>query len=313
MFIPPWTVDPRLLAECLDQLRTALSAPVSAIGSTAVTHDRQQVLQSLREVLGAIDRTDLAAAGAVSSFVTEYRPTAQAKVLAELFDSLRHGWRELVTRRLGVPKLLLVQRLLASASPDILKILGREDDENSHSDLIAWLLQPRKAPTVAIPALKQLTKTFSDAATWHSALDAAPTSTISVRREVLVARELGDDRELCRLDLLVSGPGFVLGIENKVWSAEHGGQTSKYWEWMAPLRCLRAGLIVSPSGLAAGSPAFSPVSYLDLVSALLEGATKQSLGPREEIVLASYLKTLARFILPVEFRAMLEAAAEVES
>jgi hypothetical protein len=41
-----------------------------------------------------------------------------------------------VTRILGVDKLLAAKRLLASPSPDLLRILGREDDENSHSDLI---------------------------------------------------------------------------------------------------------------------------------------------------------------------------------
>ena len=105
---------------------------------------------------------------------------------------------------------------------------------------------------------------------------------------------------------MLSGPGFILAIENKVWSQEHSDQTNTYWAWMQPISGRKGGLFLSPSGLTAACPDFKPISYLELVECLLEGAANESLGQAEEIVLASYLKTLAREVIPVEMRAVLE-------
>jgi hypothetical protein len=50
-----------------------------------------------------------------------------------------------------------------------------------------------------------------------------------------------------------------------------------------------------------------------LLAALLEGPAKNSVSSGEEIVLASYLKTLARYILPVEIGSALQAAHAMEA
>ena len=114
--------------------------------------------------------------------------------------------------------------------------------------------------------------------------------------------------DLGRVDITVSGPGFFLAIENKVWSNEPSDQTNTYWHWMEPMRCLKGGLILSPSGMNAVSPQFKPISYLELVSCLVEGAALSPISNSEEIVLASYLKTLAREIIQVEMRAVKDLA-----
>lgn len=315
MFIAPgMNVDVKELRETLDSLRASLDrAPIAFLSAGALGHDRQHITASLKHVLAQLDRIDLTAARALSGLVQEFRPQSQADALRNLFESLREGWRQFITRSLGESKLHSLVELLSSPAPDVLRILGREDDENSHSDLIAWLISPKRAPTIAKHALLALTKTFDMADEWRSRIEAAiAADLVSVRREMLIGRELAGSDDLCRVDIVVSGPGFVLAIENKVWAREHWDQTSLYWSWLEPMTCLRAGVFLSPSGLTASSSQFRPLSYIGLVSALLEGPASSPINAAEEIVLSSYLKTLKRHILPVEIKAAMDAVRATE-
>ncbi len=304
------SIDAQLLRDSLDHLRAALARPFSlpSAPTTALAHDGAALAQRLTALLRHLDAIDLPAVQALSGLVHEYRTEHQTDHLRSMFEGLRRGWQERVRRILGPHQVPVVARLLASPAPDLLHLLGREDDENSHSDLIAWLLTPRRAPVIAPHALRRLAAHLGDDS-WKSAIaDAIATGTLSVRREVVLARELGGGADLARVDLALFGPRFVLAIENKVWSKEHGDQTSTYWRWLEPLKCLRAGLFLSPSGMKAACPEFRPLSYLELVSYLVEGATIAPISHGEEIVLASYLKTLAREIISVELRALRELA-----
>jgi hypothetical protein len=311
--VASWMVDAAALRDTLDRLRTALQSPVSVVKSAGLGHDQTQVTSSLRQILKSLDGVDWTARQVLSGFIRALRSESQSQSLRDLLDGIQEGWRKRVTRILGEEKLVVLHRLLGSPTPDLLRILGREDDENSHSDLIAWLLTPRRAPTVAPFALRRLVSCFENASDWHARIDSAVgADLISVRREMLIARELSVGDDLCRVDIVASGPGFVLAIENKVWSHEHSDQTTTYWEWLEPMSCLRGGLFLSPSGLTATCSNFSAVSYLDLVAALLEGPASRPITPTEEVVLASYLKTLARYIVPVEMRAASAAARAIE-
>ncbi len=308
------SVDAAALKETLDRLRVSLERPaVLILGSGVLGHDRQRITTSVKELLAHIDKTDLSAVQALSGLVREFRPQSQAESLRKLFASLQEGWREFITRSLGKAKLLALYKLLESPTPDLLRILGREDHENSHSDLVAWLLNPKRAPTVAKYALFALTDNLSDAERWRQCIEGAVSADlVSVRREMLIGRELAGSDDLCRVDIVVSGPGFVLAIENKVWAQEHWDQTSLYWTWLEKMSCLRAGLILSPGGLTAASSQFAPVSYIGLLSALLEGPARSDISAAEEIVLSSYLKTLQRYILPVEIKAAIDAVSVME-
>jgi PD-(D/E)XK nuclease superfamily len=308
------TIDPVALRTTLDQLRGALERPMLApsIPTAALMHDRRAVADSLRHVLHRLSSVDLAAIQALSGVVKEYRTERQAGHLREVFAGLQFGWQDRVRQVIGLQKVQLVARLLASPAPDVLRILGKEDDENAHSDLIAWLLNPWKAPVIAPHALRCLVGRLDDD-NWRSRVaDAVVTGSLSVRREVVIAREFGNGDDLARVDVTISGPGFIFAIENKVWSHEHGDQTRTYWDWMEPMRCLRGGLFLSPSGMTASCSEFKAISYLELVSCLIEGASIAPISDSEEIVLASYLKTLARKIIQVEMRAVKELAARME-
>ncbi len=308
------TVDAGVLRSTLDRLRGALdrSQAMPSIPTSALVHDRKAVADSLRFIIGRLGAMDLTAVQAMSGVMREYRTAHDAGKLREVFSSLQRGWQERVRRVLGIDKVPIVARLLASPAPDLLGILGKEDDENAHSDLIAWLLNPRKAPVVAPHALRRLAARL-DHDHWRSRIaDAVATDSLSIRREVKIAREFGDGSDLDRVDITISGPGFIFAVENKVWSREHGDQTQTYWSWLEPMRCLRGGLFLSPSGMTASCSEFKPVSYLELVSCLVEGPSIAPISNSEEIVLASYLKTLAREMIQVEMRAVREIATGME-
>jgi hypothetical protein len=304
------TLDAYALRRTFDDLRRALEnpTPLSGVATGALVHDRAAVAKSVKHILERLDTVDLKAVRALSGVVREYRTEHDANKLRDVFARLRSGWEERVLRILGVDRVPVVARLLSSPAPDVMRILGREDDENAHSDLIAWLLTPRKAPVIAPHALRLLVSRLEGDEWKARVADAVATDSISVRREVVIAREFGDGNDLSRVDITVSGPGFFLAIENKVWSHEHADQTLAYWHWMQPMRCARGGLILSPSGMNAASSQFKPISYLELVSCLVEGASIAPISNSEEIVLASYLKTLAREIIQVEMRAVKELA-----
>ena len=123
-----------------------------------------------------------------------------------------------------------------------------------------------------------------------------------MRTEYTIAREWTAEDRLDRIDIVVSGPRCVLAIENKIRAREHDAQTESYWQWLEPLRLLRGGLFLSPGGLPALSPHFHAISYLELLSCLLEGTIGSKLTASEEILLASYVKTLSKGPLQPELR-----------
>ena len=315
---PTWTVDAARFRDTCERLRAALEAPVvsrsdGAGQAMALGHDRAAIGASLHAVLAAVDGVDLNAVRARSSMVREFRSTEHAERLSRLMRDLGGALQSYVAGVLGPTKIGLIRRLLGSPAPDVLRILGREDHENSHSDLIAWLLNPRRAPVVALHALRRLTARLDNGARWGAVLaDAVADQAVSVRREFVLHGR--DAVELRRVDIVVTGPRFILAIENKVWASEHSDQTSAYQTWLDELGApeLRAGLFLSPDGKAATAREFCAASYLDLVDALLEGPSRASITQAEEIVLASYLKTLARGVIPVEMRAAVAACPPEE-
>lgn len=123
------------LRSTLDRLRGALDRPfaVPSISTGALIHGRIAVADSIRLLVERLRAFDLTTAQALSSVVREYRTEHDAGRLREMFAGLQRGWQERVRRVLGMDKAPIVARLLASPAPDVLRILGKEDDENAHS------------------------------------------------------------------------------------------------------------------------------------------------------------------------------------
>lgn len=186
--------------------------------------------------------------------------------------------------------------------PDFLGLAGMPFTEVAHSGVIRSLLDPATAPTVAPLLLLSLAEALfesepTERSAWTSCLQAAfgpgASGNIAVRTEVPV----GTDVETTgRIDILVSGPGFALAIENKTQSFEHDGQTRTYARWLDRnyRSALRAGIFLTVGAERAESSMFRPLSYVGLLGQLVKvrrcrhGATRQ-----EELLLDSYIKTVA--------------------
>lgn len=307
--LPAWMVDHAELTSVLAKLRLALQAMVNVpapsptkllFGRYAGLADR---LETLVLQLRALDLRSHA-------FSPEYGAVGYADKLGPLIEQLRVAWKSLALATLGDQKAALLRRLLALPVPDALGILGRSRDENSHSDVLRWLLDWRTAKRIAPAALRRLVHVFDNSADWLARIATAPVETISVRREVKLGRESGDYEALDRIDILISGPDFLLGIENKVESQEHGYQTTMYWNWLdeLPPNVLRGGIFLTPTGSSPSSSHFRSLSYLQLVEALLEAPAEDQAAAEDQLetsVLAGYLKALASDVLRYEMRAVL--------
>lgn len=165
------------------------------------------------------------------------------------------------------------------------------------------MLDPETAPNIAPRALIALVQRFAEAAAWDEAIRASAASRdISVRREFVIGRASHDGDARDRVDVVVWGRDFVIAIESKIWSLEHGEQTEVYWRWMEQLPYRRGGLFLSPTGHRPACPSFVPISFLELLSCLLEGPSAGPISSTEESVLASYVKTLAGFVIRPELR-----------
>jgi hypothetical protein len=301
-------------AGLVDRLRSTLAilhqtlprSGAIAVEPAVMIADRARILDVLSNVLSHLDRQDLDSRRVLSEIVTEYRPQARAAELRKLLLDLQHGWERRIANKLGPQRVSALLRLLDLRVPDFLDILGRVGDENANSDVLAWLLDPCRAPHVAPAALCRLATFLAEPELWSQRLRAAAhAECLSVRREVTIGQEWAEEDTAHRLDLLISGPGFVLAIENKVWAPEHTRQTEGYWRWLSRLPHLHGGLFLSPTGQAPLSVGFRAVSYMDLLGCLLDApASAERLDCEEEITLASYIKTLAGHVLRTELRAI---------
>jgi hypothetical protein len=306
-WVPPWEIDPEQIEQILLALRQALTATsrhpslsfkpaalVGPLGDLATTTAR--LIQDLAQALQ--DREAVSAA-------TWIRPADEMQSLAVVVSAIQSAWRDRVLATIDSGVWPTLGQLLDDYSPSLLSILGRTRDENSHSDVLRWLLSPRTAPNLAAALLKVLISRLESAAEWEQRIAVAIQSDcLSVRREVRMGPETEDANAADRIDLLVTGPGLALAIENKIWSAEHDNQTATYARWLGamPGDTLTAGIFLTPRGHPAASPFFRPLSYLELTRCLLEAARQGSITPTERSVLAGYLKSLREHVLRNELR-----------
>ncbi len=306
-------LDPADLRLLLDDLRGGLSRTgIGAPLASPVGSDYPAVLNSLREVLIAVERVTsprgLPLNGAGTLFARDRLVAIQT-----CLESLSALLAERVQRTLVPEKVAVLRSLLGLPVPDFLGMFGRAMHENTNSSLLAWLLDPRTAPTIGPAALSALVERLDDRDCWQGRIQtAARRDAISVRREYPIADDGTDEAHPGRIDIVVWGPDFVLAIENKILAREHAERTNDYWDWLSGLRMAHAGLFLSPAGFPASSENFKPVSYLQLLACLLEGPVGAKLAPAEEMVLASYVKTLAAGLLRTELRSISQREESIQ-
>ena len=284
------------LRALLDALRDGLARSrfprLAPLLGAAASDGLVQTVQLILEAVAHHTRSIIEAPGV---------PSGIAVLLQTTLDS----WQKKVFKTLGAAKIGTARDLLAGPAPNFLEILDLGNDENRHSAVIRWLLDPRCAPTVAPPALGALAARLDDPLVWvteiRRAIDA---DSLSVHREYTIAYEWTDESRLDRIDIVISSPRFVLAVENKVWAREHSEQTRSYWDWLSRLPVRRAGIFLSPSGFPPASDAFKAVSYLELLACFLEGLLHSTPTREEQLVLSGYVKMLAAGILISELRAI---------
>jgi hypothetical protein len=312
---PAWMLDAERLRVTLDAIRDSMNRSAGAAAldlASVMLHDKDAIGSSVRAVLQALTAINVDARTSLAGMVSEYRQPEQAARLRRLIDHVEAAWSKKLRRRLTEGKLETLKALLATPSSDFLDVLDRTRDENSHSHVIRWLLDPRTAPSIAPHALRAIVARLEEPDRWLVTLNRAlERDLISVKREFTIGREWGGD-DLDRIDLVVSGPGLVLAIENKVDSREGRSQTWNYWRWLMTTNGLRGGVYLTPAGQGAECPHFKPMAYVDLVDCLLEGTVRAALTADERSVLSSYLRSLAGSTMRSEFRELLRNGGDNE-
>ncbi len=138
-----------------------------------------------------------------------------------------------------------------------LQILGRPRLEDTHTNLIAWLMRPAAQHGLGDAFLK---------AFFGKALGIpAPAGTLKCRVTVKKRIDGGE------VDIEVKGQRWWLIVENKIDSEEHEGQTEKYATYYERFARLGENLFLvflSPARVPPESRDFTPMTYRDLREAL---------------------------------------------
>lgn len=301
----------RTLLRLSEALKTAPAASGSASAVVAEPPPPSISLDGLIALVAAVRDGNLAFA----TFDEVPPPPAGHDTLSDVVGRLLPASLARRLRDALTPKRFeALTRLAEHPSPDFLGVMSRRDDENSHSDVLRWLLDPRAAPVLASAALREL---FARILPSPSADDSAR-GWPALLEEALAAGALTSEREQTfaeaesastsvidqsgRIDLLIRGPGWLVAIENKVWTSEHDDQTRKYAQWLRSQSEIWSGVLLSPGRELPSSPQFVAMDYIELLSALLAAYESTTPSAREESILASYVKTLAASVLRRELR-----------
>ena len=198
------------------------------------------------------------------------------------------------------PELRRVEQILAEF--DAFTFLGLSESEAIHSKVLAWLLDPRENHEVGELFLRNflletqaVTPEFVQVVDW---------TTTEVQREW---HNIVNDRKGF-LDILVLNhkARFACAIENKIFSAEHSEQLSRYRRALesAYPRHRRIHYFLSPQGTHPSSQKeqdhWKPVDYRKVLR-LVELTIENGVVPENGAVLAflrQYASTLRRRIVP---------------
>ena len=184
---------------------------------------------------------------------------------------------------------------------DALKLLEVWDDEKSHSNVLAWLLDPHENHLMGDFFLRSFLSETEAAS--RELLQDADWSNTDIRREWhhVVGGKAG------RLDILVLSEDtkFVCAIENKVFSGEHSGQLTRYRKALKSQygTYTRSHVFLTPQGTAPKDKErcrWTSVDYGTILR-LVESTIEHWEGRGAEGVMAflrQYAKTLRRNIVP---------------
>jgi hypothetical protein len=174
---------------------------------------------------------------------------------------------------------------------DALRIVDREV---KHSDFLAWLLDPNESHGQGSLFLRAILMDLFKTA--REIGFACPTSPIELDGEELRGVEIR--REWRNIDLLVKckQPNFVIAIENKIRSGEHGDQLSKYRETIEAEFARIPGMYVflTIEGDESSEEKWVPYSYSDVHRVLyrVRNVNEASIGNDALAFLDHYLRLI---------------------
>lgn len=185
---------------------------------------------------------------------------------------------------------------------DALELLKVSNDEEFHSNVLAWLLNPHENHLMGDYFLRSFLRE-TEAASREMLRDAGWPNTV-VRREWHHVT----DGKAGRLDILLLNEDakLVCAIENKVFSGEHSGQLTRYRRALKNSypRFVRSHLFLTRHGTLPMRPReqrrWTPVDYRTILK-LVESTIEHWGGRGTEGVMAflrQYAKTLRRNIVP---------------
>lgn len=183
---------------------------------------------------------------------------------------------------------------------DVFDALRLHGDEQFHSNLLAWLLDPRGSHGLGDYFLQR----FLAASGAPGAIGAAHRPSTVVRRE----KSLEFHGEYGRLDIWMrnASANFVCAVENKVWASEGEGQLAWYRKVLARDHAGQRvhRVFLTPRGVPPDDPQerdhWRAMSYTDILR-LVEGIMAAAGDSANEDVLAflrQYAITLRRSIVP---------------
>ena len=183
---------------------------------------------------------------------------------------------------------------------DVFDALRLHGDEQFHSNLLAWLLDPLGSHGLGDHFLQR----FLAESGALRAIPAAHRPSTTVRRE----KSLELDGEYGRLDIwmLNVDANFVCAIENKVWASEGEGQLAWYRRVLAhdhPDQRVHR-VFLTPRGVPPDDPQerehWVPMSYTDILRVVEETMAAAGDAAHEDVLafLSQYAITLRRNIVP---------------
>jgi len=187
----------------------------------------------------------------------------------------------------------------SDSQPNILEKLGKERNENLHSDFLAALLDHDNCGEIAVAFLGNiLCAAHADlpdlgVTIIDRILQASKQNLIRVRREFPIDNGM-------RIDILLIGPEFYLIIENKVDSREHDDQTIFYYNWCEAHQKGNGksiiGIFLSPGRMSASCPHFLPLDYEDVTLSLAKALFQKGIKRDDDKYLfaLSYLQCLRK-------------------
>lgn len=195
-------------------------------------------------------------------------------------------------------------------------IVGKADDENTYSNILAWLLNPRGSHGLGLYYLRQFLtyakkeaqkENFSyryDGKKWVGAELPAFTKNLRISRE-----ESTDNRKRTDILCVDERKKFVLCIENKVNSKEGKSQLQSYREYLqqkykdytvvAIYLKQRQTENDSPDECKKGESPWQMVSYGPVAMSLQDALKSDEMTETHSSLITSFLQSIIRTLMPI--------------